>query len=1209
VGYQYTGSVSTRARRRRVNGLRCAAFALRKRFEKICTAVAPAVALLLAVPLLASAQGNPLRVRVTDRVDITRLTTLKGNTHALAQAKYDQGAAPPDLPMNRIMLLLKRSPEQESALQDLLVQQQLTSSASFHKWLTPDQFGQQFGPADADVQAVTSWLASFGFQSIKVSRGRNVVEFSGTASQVQSALHTSIHKYVVNGENHWANSSDPQVPAALAPVIAGFASLHDFHPKTAMTKLSRNVAGTLTSGPRPQVNLSGGRHALVPADFNKIYNIAPSMTGSGATIGIIASSNINPSDVVAFRSLWGLPPNPPTIIANGPLPAVDPGSGGEGEAILDATWAGAVAPAATIDLVVSEDTNAANGTDLSEFYIVDNNLADVMTESFQACESQFGSSLSGAEGFFGGMAEQAAAQGITFLVSSGDGGPDACDDPSTEPATITTPSVNILASTAFNVAVGGTMFNDVANPNTYWGTNAQNGGSALSYIPEDVWNESCTVAQFNQNACPASGLWSSGGGQSLIVSKPPWQAGVTGIPSANARFLPDVSMNAADHDGYILCIDGSCPNLFGIASGTSASVQVFGGVMALVVQKVGARVGIANYALYKLAAGGPPTIPPNSAACNASNTATLPAGTCIFNDVTVGNTNVPGLTGFSAGVGYDKTTGLGSVNVTNLVNNWSSTIASASATTLRLNGGNPVNITHGAGVSVQIAVTPVAPATATPTGDVSLISNNSSTDNGIDEFTLVNGSVNALANSTTLLPGGTYQVHAHYQGDGTFLGSDSTPVSVTVNPEPSQINFGIVVSTAASGCTATTVAYGSPYVLTVDVSDVNAASTPCNPNVSGSSPTGMVTLTDSFNGGAAQPLDAGSFNLNSFAFFEDRTIQLAAGTHTIKASYLGDNSFSASGPATGTITVTQAATTAAVIASQNTVPSGSPVTLTATVSTQSNATATLSQEPTGSVQFLLNGSNFGSPVTVTGAAPGAPFAQATASISPTLANGASVITAKYLGDTNYAASAVSASTTVTVGSSGINVSTGCSAIISIAAPGQTGSCLITATAAGGFTGTVTLSVASSTTPPGAVDVPKCIFGAPSQNFTAPDTITLSSGSQTGNATMTCSSQAASHILLRPTIRPSGRGWPLAATVITVCCFLFLLSVSRQRRWSSVPFAVLLLVVAAAAVACGGGSSGGGVTNPGTTTGLYTFTVTATPSAGAAQTTIVTLNVQ
>lgn len=301
-------------------------FVAMKKLGRGCAAL---VTVTLLVPLIAAAQSSAVPARVTDRVDLTRLTTLKGNTHALAQPQYDQGAAPPDLPMNRIMLLLKRSPEQEAALQDLLVQQQVSSSPNFRKWLTPSEFGQQFGPADADIQAVTSWLASFGFQSINVSNGRNVIEFSGTAAQVEAGLHTAIHKYFVNGENHWANSSDPQIPTALAPVISGFVSLHNFRPKPTIVRSGRKIAADVTPGAKPQISLCTVNqspcpaadvvHAMVPADFNKIYNI-PVMTASGVTIGIIATSNITVQDVADFRGLWGLPANNPNIILNGPDP-------------------------------------------------------------------------------------------------------------------------------------------------------------------------------------------------------------------------------------------------------------------------------------------------------------------------------------------------------------------------------------------------------------------------------------------------------------------------------------------------------------------------------------------------------------------------------------------------------------------------------------------------------------------------------------------------------------------------------------------------------------------------------------------------------------------------------------------------------------------------------------------------------------------------
>jgi hypothetical protein len=298
------------------------------------------------------------------------------------------------------------------------------------------------------------------------------------------------------------------------------------------------------------------------------------------------------------------------------------------------------------------------------------------------------------------------------------------------------------------------------------------------------------------------------------------------------------------------------------------------------------------------------------------------------------------------------------------------------------------------------------------------------------------------------------------------------------------------------------------------------------------------------------------------------------------------------------------------------VSAGASVTLTATVSTQSNAVASASQEPTGSVQFLLNGSNLGSPASVTGGVnQSTMFAQATASLTQALATGTDVITAQYLGDSNYSASAVSGPVTVSVGGPGINVSPNCtSATISVSAPGMSGSCLITVTGANGFAGTVTLAPALTNSPANATDVPTCSFGAPDQNFSAPNTITLSASSVSGNATMTCATTGASGLLLRPVSRPTG-GWPWAGATISLACFLLLLTLEREKRWRLIPLMVLLVIAGAALMSCGssssggGGGGGGGQSNPGTTTGAYTFTITATPSSGTAQTTTVTVNVQ
>src|SRR2546422_6041554 len=249
------------------------------------------VLLLLILAALVSAQESNVRPLIVQAVDASQLTTLKGNTHPLARAQFDRGAAPPDLPMQRMLVVLKRSDEQESALRKLLDDQQDKASPNYRKWVTPEQFGRQFGPADQDIQAVTSWLQTHGFQIGQVTKGRTVIEFSGTAAQVQEALHTSIHKFVVDGEEHWANASDPQIPAALAPVVAGVNTLHNFYKKP-MIRVSGAWPSIATAhGVRPQYNRSDRTHALSPADYATIYNINPlykaGINGAGVTIGVI----------------------------------------------------------------------------------------------------------------------------------------------------------------------------------------------------------------------------------------------------------------------------------------------------------------------------------------------------------------------------------------------------------------------------------------------------------------------------------------------------------------------------------------------------------------------------------------------------------------------------------------------------------------------------------------------------------------------------------------------------------------------------------------------------------------------------------------------------------------------------------------------------------------------------------------------------------
>jgi hypothetical protein len=856
------------------------------------------IALVICVPSLAqqlSANQPPSQTPgplITRPVDEAQLTVLKGNTHPLARPEFDLGTAPATLPMQRMLLVLKRSPEQESALRKLLDDQQDKSSPSYHKWLTPDEFGKQFGPTDTDLQTITAWLQSHGFQ-VGTTKGRTVLEFSGSASQVKEAFHTTIHKYIVNEEQHWANSSDPSIPLALMPAVAGVLTLHNFLKKPQVHYSKQPIAGKIRPGKKPSFTFSDGTHGLGPNDYAVIYN-SPAfnggVTGNGVSVGVVGRSNLFNfgQDLNDFGNIF-LCCGRFQVILDGPDPG-DLGGGEEVEATLDTTWVGAVAPGAIANLIVSATTNTTDGADLSEVYIIESDLFPIMTESFSGCEAD--TTSTNAAGI-SALAEQAAAQGITYFVAAGDNGAEGCDDPSTETVASGPLSVNVLASTAFNVAVGGTVFNENGQTSTYWSTtNSGNFESAISYIPEDVWNDSCLASSCGSNANIVAGS----GGESVYVLKPTWQSGVTGIPSSAFRGLPDVSLTAALHDPYLVCLDGSCsPNSQGeffiyFVGGTSASSPSFAGVMSMIEQQNGQWQGQANYVLYRLAATENSTL----SQCNGSSTTGLPASTCIFNDITIGNNAVPGEANYGqssadyqAGVGYDLATGLGSVNITNLINQWNTVTFNPTTTTLSLQP--TTSIVHGSPVTVNVTVSPNS-GTATPTGDVALYSP-VNPNLGFGFFTLVGGAV--TNGSLSDLPGGSYSVFARYAGDAIYAPS-SSQLGVSVTPEPSTTTESVLSFDANSNqFNFTNGPYGSFVYLRADVAGKSGFGVP----------TGYVTFDD--NG---SPLVAGSslpLNSQGNTATPNGILNFDTGTHTISASYFGDPSFNASSTTTSqTFTIT-----------------------------------------------------------------------------------------------------------------------------------------------------------------------------------------------------------------------------------------------------------------------------------------------------------------
>jgi len=1082
-----------------------------KRF-KLCRTAAPAASILtstlLGFLLLwctgigapgANAQTTPPSVspqttashvpsRITQVVDDINLKTLPGHVNRLARAEFDRGSVSDSQLAHRMILLLQRSPQQEIALKQLLLDQQDKSSKNYHAWLTPDQFGKQFGPADSDIQSVTDWLTSRGFSGIKVSPSRTRVEFSGNLGQVRNALHTEIHQFLVSGKMHMANVSDPQIPAALSPVVRGVLGLHDFRPKAAAHRRG-TFRRTKDSGelkPLFTFNGCGGPcYGVGPADFAKIYNLpaASAADGTGVSIAIVQDSNINPADVTAYRTLFGVAnPNNFTssnIIVNGTDPGIqgpDTVTDDEFEADLDVQLAGAVAPGATVQLVVSDnsETIGAGGVDLSAIYVIDNNVAPILSESFGFCEPNI---TAANESFYDDLWQQASAEGITVIVASGDSGSAACDQ-GNDFATAGL-SISGIASTPYNVAIGGTDFKNGIPPSPFWNaTNATTTqASALGYIPESTWNDSCantantgslatcTAAILNQDAGTGADTAAAGGGPSSLTlssvpvnAKPTWQMGITGNPADGFRDIPDVSFFAGDgFNGsfYVICqqdqnaLDGGTPGTCDLNSpfldlqgvgGTSAGAPAFAGVMALVNQKTGQRQGNANFVLYQLYKNNPTKICASAAS---------PASTCIFYDLTTGSGNnsvacqggSPNCSNTTTGTGnfgvlvdpanitnpawlttpgYDLATGLGSLNVANLVAAWSSatftpsTVALTCTTAATCGGaGQP----HGRTVSFTVKVTPTTATgsvslTASPTGKPQVNIGNFS-ENNDPGFALTGGTANFTTNG---LPGGaSYPVVANYGGDGTVAAGTSAPVTVTVTPEASKTvvsvttldNSGNVLSS-----TATTAAYGSSYIVQIAVQD--SGGNQCA-NVVVGCPTGTVTLTD--NSGPVNDFSGkNTATLGNLGIAEDQSMQFAVGAHSFIASYGGDNSFNSSTSAADAFAVTKATpTNIAVAPATPTIAANQNVALVATINTSSAGAG-----PTGTVTFTSGATTLGTAAVVGTPASNqhafnATFASGTATLVTKFATaGTPSFTVSYAGDANYSAIGPSAASSITV---------------------------------------------------------------------------------------------------------------------------------------------------------------------------------------------------
>lgn len=699
-----------------------------------------AVSGFLLLLTLSAPYGLRAEDRVSGAIDNTQRVALPGNVSPRIKTAVDQGPVDPSKVFPHVRLALKPSAAQQTALEQLLSDQQNPASPNYHRWLTPDQYASRFGVSQNDIDKITAWLGQSGLVVTSVARGRTSIAFSGTARQIGAAFGIEIHHYLVRGEQHFANSGDPTIPAALQGMVMAIGGLHDFLPKPMLSR-----------GLHPRVNFQGSTN-LGPGDIATIYDINPlynaGYTGTGQTIAVAGQTDIDLSDIEQFRSYFGLPANDPTVIL---VPgSSDPGisSGDLGEADLDLEFSGAIAPNATI-LFVNTEAPDYGGAFESFYYAIDEDLAPVISISYGDCELDYG--IAGAQ-LLQSQAMQANAQGQTIFAPSGDSGAADCYAYGDGPAIDNALSVDLPASIPQVTGIGGTEFNE-GNGNYWNSTNGAKQTSARSYIPETSWNDSAEDGQ------PSA----TGGGASAFFSKPSWQS-ASGVPADGARDVPDVSISGSnDHDPYMVYSGGS----WQLDGGTSFGAPQFAGIAALLGQYLVANAFQST---------------PNLGNINATLYG-LQSVSGVYHDITTGNNIVnpcQGLSdcsspsiGYNAGPGYDQVTGLGTLDVYNLVTSWRAHAVAPQSVTVNVSA-NPTSLTFTGTTVLTATVTSTNGGTPSGTVSFSTFVDPLVTGDVLGTATLSGSGSTATATLTITglqLAAGSNTITATYNGDNTFFGA------------------------------------------------------------------------------------------------------------------------------------------------------------------------------------------------------------------------------------------------------------------------------------------------------------------------------------------------------------------------------------------------------------------------------------------------------
>ena len=758
--------------------------------------------------LLAVSASAQVRNRIAQNIGDTEPVVVSA-PHPLARAEFDQGRVEGSMRIDRAAMVFKLAPAQQTALEKLLAEQQNPHSPNYRKWLTPEQYAARFGMSDADLAKVSAWLKSQGLTVNGYSRARTRVFFSGTAAQVESTFHTEFHRYLVDGETSLANATEISVPEALSGVVLGFRGFENFRPRP---RARVAVRPNFTSH-------QSGNHFVAPGDFATIYNLTPlynaGLDGTGVKIAVVGQTQINVSDIDAFRSAAGLP------ATNLQLVPIDSStgftSGDEVESDLDVEWSGGVAKNATILFVYAGASSTKNVFDALAFAI-DQNLAPIISTSYGNCEAH----LTGFTATLRAEVQQANAQGQTVTAASGDAGAADCELQTAKSA-INGLAVDAPASVPEVTGIGGSEFNGDAAatlisgtpPTTsdygataFWGgtTNAtDNLDSALSYIPEMAWNDTTL------SIASGGGLSAGGGGVSTVFAKPSWQTALT--PADSHRDVPDVSLTASpNHDGSLICSLGSCVSGFRASDGTldavggtSVGAPTFAGIVAILNQATqSGGLGNINPTLYTLAVSTPTAFHDITSGNNIvpCNSGTPTSGSASLRCPTT----APFQIGYSAAAGYDLVTGLGSVDANVLVTSWPTFVSTPDFSV----GGTPISVL-GPGQSGTSTIT-VSPTNGF-TGTVALTCVTSSLPTGATcafvPASLSSGTSTLTITTTAATPIATSNITV--TGTSGAL-SHNTSISLTVSA-PVTPDFTIT----AGALSAATVAAGGSSTSTITI--------------------------------------------------------------------------------------------------------------------------------------------------------------------------------------------------------------------------------------------------------------------------------------------------------------------------------------------------------------------------------------------------------